>query len=220
MGLQRNPLAYCRPSNVVACLCLLALIGLYAAPPAIAGPARVGEIIGQSGQATVERVNGTVGLAIGAAVYESDRIVTGPDGRIKVRFKDGTIVAVSNDSELVVADYVTDKDRDRVGAVLSLLLGILRATVAGGGAQGGFEIETRIAVASVRSTDFMVEAKGGHAAVVVLDGTVEVAGAGTGSTVILEPGEGTDVEAGAPPGTPKRWGQARVDAFLARTAVP
>ncbi|MCP4327819.1 MAG: FecR domain-containing protein [Alphaproteobacteria bacterium] len=200
----------------ISALAVLAFVSL-GGPPADAEVKRVGWVVQQVGAATSERAGHRVILAIGASVYRADVIRTAEDGRVKVEFADGTIVAVGGGGELVVAEYAVDGD-DRLGAILSLLRGIIRATVAAALPSAEFEVETRAAVASVRSTDFMVEAEDGHSAVVVLDGRVAVA-AGAGA-VVLGPGEGTDVDQGASPTQPKSWGRKRVDSFIARTRLP
>jgi hypothetical protein len=43
---------------------------------------------------------------------------------------------------------------------------------------------------------------------------------GTGGSVALAPGQGTDVAAGETPTDPKEWGAARRNEALARTAFP
>jgi len=81
-------------------------------------------------------------------------------------------------------------------------------------------VTTGTAIASVRSTDWVIEAKPDDTAVFVVDGRVQVVNRGQTGGVLLYPGFGTDVRPDSPPTTPKRWGQARVDSALARTRLP
>jgi hypothetical protein len=156
-------------------------------------------------------------LVRGAEVYRADKIFTYQDARVKLRFVDGTVVAVGSDSRLIVREYLSDDSP--AGRVLEMVQGILRATISAVGGGNSFDIRTRTAVASARSTDWMVEAKPDTSAVFVIEGEVAVGSLEAPGRVVLSAGEGTDVAAGQPPKEPVNWGQARVDDFLARTAV-
>jgi ferric-dicitrate binding protein FerR (iron transport regulator) len=78
-----------------------------------------------------------------------------------------------------------------------------------------FQVITPQAIAAVRGTKWAVDVAAGKTSVFVVNGRVAV-GRRTGShTVTLRPGEGVDVEPGAPL-TVKRWPPARVSALMAR----
>ena len=83
------------------------------------------------------------------------------------------------------------------------------------GAGRGFQILTPRAVASVRGTEWAVDADPAATSVFVLSGRVAVSPRGGGSGVVLQAGEGVDVRG---PGAQQviRWGAARVAALLAR----
>jgi ferric-dicitrate binding protein FerR (iron transport regulator) len=83
------------------------------------------------------------------------------------------------------------------------------------GAGGGFQILTPRAVASVRGTEWAVDAASDATSVFVLSGRVAVTPRGGGTGVVLQAGEGVDVRG---PGRQRaiRWGAARVSALLAR----
>jgi hypothetical protein len=78
-----------------------------------------------------------------------------------------------------------------------------------------FQVVTPQAIAAVRGTKWAVDATGDKTSVFVVDGQVGVGRRTGGRGVTLRPGEGVDVEAGAPL-TVKRWAPARVSALLAR----
>ena len=63
-------------------------------------------------------------------------------------------------------------------------------------------------MASVRSTEWLVESTAKGTGVLSLAGEVTVRGL-AGGVVVLRPGEGTDVAPGAPPRPPAIWGEAR-----------
>jgi hypothetical protein len=78
-----------------------------------------------------------------------------------------------------------------------------------------FQVITPQAIAAVRGTKWAVDVAADKTSVFVVNGRVAV-GRRTGShSVTLRPGEGVDVQPGAPL-TVKRWAAARVSALLAR----
>ncbi len=78
-----------------------------------------------------------------------------------------------------------------------------------------FRVITPQAIAAVRGTRWAVDVAARKTSVFVVNGRVGV-GRPTGThSVTLGPGEGVDVEQGAPL-TVKRWAQARVSTLLAR----
>ena len=78
-----------------------------------------------------------------------------------------------------------------------------------------FQVITPQAIAAVRGTKWAVDVAADKTSVFVVNGRVAV-GRRTGThSVTLRPGEGVDVEPGAPL-TVKRWAPARVSALMAR----
>ena len=72
-------------------------------------------------------------------------------------------------------------------------------------------------MASVRSTEWLVESTAKGTGVLSVAGEVTVRSL-AGGAVVLRPGEGTDVAPDAAPKAPAVWGAARRQAALARTA--
>lgn len=200
-------------------LLLLAFAG--AAEVRAQNDAAVGEVIALRGSCTVVRSTGTVPLAIGAVILRADRIVTASDARVKIRFRDGSVIALGSGSELVPADYAVENGVRR-SAVLSVIQGLFRALVAPGLPGSRFEVRTSTAAASVRSTDWMAQASVENTSVFVTDGAVEVSSLPPAppESVLLRSGEGTDVPAAAVPIRPVRWSQRRIDALVSATTVP
>lgn len=155
-------------------------------------------------------------LEPGMAVAGSDEVLTFPDGRVRLRFADGSLVTIGPNSRCLVAFHRRDPARE--GEILRLIEGILRVFTAEAAADS-ITVRTRSAIATPRGTEWIVERTPGSTAVFVVDGLVSVRGSGDGQ-VLLAPGEGTDVPDGRPPSEPKRWGQARVDDVLERTRFP
>jgi len=78
-----------------------------------------------------------------------------------------------------------------------------------------FQVITPQAIAAVRGTKWAVDAAEARTSVLVVNGRVSVGPRAGSQGVTLGPGEGVDVEAGAPL-TVKRWAPARVSALMAR----
>lgn len=158
-------------------------------------------------------------MAPGEPLFVGDTIATGDDGRVDVRFADGSMLTVGPSSRVQIARYAPEAPAGQVEALLSLLDGILKMVVGNGQRWDRFAVETSTSVASVRGTEWLVEATEGRSAVFVLRGQVEVASrAAVGGSVTLLAGEGCDVPSGAAPSEPKRWGPKRRFEALARVS--
>lgn len=75
------------------------------------------------------------------------------------------------------------------------------------------QIRTPHAIAAVRGTTYVVDAREASTSVFVIEGSVEVSKSGAASTVSLGPGQGVDVDA-VKPLELKDWDPKRVSALL------
>lgn len=167
------------------------------------------------GDVTLQRGGGERSVRVGTGLVVGDVVVTAGGARARLAFVDGSSVVLGGLSRLAVREYVP---RER--GVLGLLGGILRATVGALGPDASFEIVTDTGVASVRGTEWIVDASPASTAVFVEQGRVAVTGTGPAAGgVVLGSGEGTTVLAGAAPTPPARWAAARVADVRARTAL-
>ena len=206
-----------RTASGQAAAALALLVLLLVLPGAALAGDPIGRVVQQEGAVTVQRAEDRVPLWPGDPVFVADRVLTGPDGRVRIAFLDESLLAIGSDSEVAVDDYRIGRDGRRLNAVISLLLGIVRAAITPAAPSVVFDVRTRVAVASARSTDWVVEAKPDHTAVFVAEGRVAVTA--SGGQILLGPGLGTDVMAGRAPASPKRWGEARVRDVMGRTAL-
>ncbi len=195
-------------------------VAVFLVAPASAQPAKVGSIAGLVGEVEVVRGQQRFAVAPDTELIERDVIVTGERACVSIALLDGSELAVGGSTTLVLNEYLLDGDGQRTSGVFSLLVGIVRAFVSGG--SGGFVIDTQAAIASARSTDFIVEAGDGDAAVFVAEGLVVVSGVGQAinQSIELKASEGTDVDRGQPPQQPVVWGQERVDKAIERCERP
>lgn len=201
-------------------ICSILLLSLGSVSDATAQSARVGSIAGFVGDVEIVRQENRISAVAGVELRERDVVVTGKGAWASIALADGSQLAIGGSSKLALNEYVVDEERQRKSGVMSLLVGIIRAFVSGG--NGSFVIDTQAAVASARSTDFVVEAQDGETAVFVQEGLVVVRGIGPAfrDSVALGPTQGTDVERGRAPASPRVWGQERVDSALERTQRP
>ncbi|MDP2794806.1 MAG: FecR family protein [Sulfurisoma sp.] len=174
-----------------ALLCLLLLAPV--APVAIAAEGAVGEISFVIGDSRL-----TAGpdapreLARGAAVRVGQRLETGENGHVHIRFVDGAFVALRPNTRLRIEDYHYIADRPGESRVkFSLEDGTVRSITgrAGEAARERFRLNTPIAAIGVKGTDFLAQAAGRD--------TVRVS-VNSGAIVLAPFGEGCLVEALGP----------------------
>jgi len=181
--------------------------------PRPAFAASFGQVVAQEGSVIAFRQDSPLALHIGARLEVGDRIVTGAASRLRIGLPDGSTFSLGAETDITLSALESES------GFVSLLFGILRSSLSSE-RQGGFEVRTPSAVASVRSTDWIVEVLEHKSAVFVVDGRVAVTDEGASGQVVLDPGFGTDVPQSGQPSTPKQWGAPRVEEAIARTALP
>ena len=163
----------------------------------------------RGGEARVLRAGLAEPMPEGMALRGDDRIETGAGAIVAVACRAGIRLTVGPDTSLDLREAGMESE----GWVAFLLKGIAGfARPIFGGER--FEVRTPSAVASVRSTEWIVIVEEDATAVFVEEGAVAVA-ARTGGAV-LRPDEGIDVTPDGMAGPVKTWGPARVRAMLDR----
>lgn len=178
---------------------------------------RIGQVASLTGPAIALRGDQAVSLYRGAPIYRSDRLRTLADSKIRIAFDDGSELILGSGSTVLIARFAPGSGESGSG-LLRLLKGILRIALGHGGHWKRFDVESRFAVASARSTEWIVQEAAKGDAVFVVSGTVAVRAAG--QEVVLGPGDGTDIAPGAPPTPSHRWGAARANQVQSATTVP
>jgi hypothetical protein len=152
---------------------LCAAIGL----PGLARAADpVGSVTKLRGQARVVRSGGNVMLAEGAPIEAGDGVVTGPDARLKIQFKDGSIITLGENSKLNIETAKFEGSKRDIAA--TLLDGVVRAAVAKAGAGSNFEIGSSLVTSAARGTEWIMSIKDHTTSLLVLEGTVSAKGVG------------------------------------------
>ena len=176
------------------------------AEPALAAE-RTCQVAQVAPKATLSHDGKRSDVAVGAPLSAADVLQTGPTGRVEVACSDGSQVTVGPDTEINLGSLIGEQGADKsIG--MSLHRGIARF-LAPVRTWGTFNVFGPVAVASVRSTEWIMETPKRGTNVFVMQGVVEVQSK-RGTTVRLSPTYGVDV---APDGTmaaPKKWGASRV----------
>ena len=124
--------------------------------PAFAG---VGSISEFKGGGTVKRGAKATPASKGSNIEKNDTVSTNSQGRFKITFVDATTVNITQNSKLVIDDFVYDGNNKSKGKIgLKLALGTAKYTsgaIAKGNARG-VGIRTPTATIAVRGTDFVM----------------------------------------------------------------
>lgn len=185
---------------------------------AMAAPA--GSVIGLFGACVVEHGGGRAAAAMGQGVEVGDTVEVPAGGKLKLRMVDGSVVSVAAGSRVTVTAYGVDSAGQRQNARLLLAQGLVRAVVAPVARPAGFEVDTAVGTAAVRSTDWFVEASGSSMQVGVLTGSVQMTSSVTGRGEVIPARWGARLEAGRDPVPPRLWSEAEFAAVIARTNLP
>lgn len=201
-----------------AVIAVLALTVTMPAAPAQDG-APIGELGRALGEVSVVRGAQRQPAQSGTVLYQGDAVVTGPGSRAEIRCGDGSTITLGADTTLSLAEFAPSQAGTGRG-FLDLVQGILRIALSSGRPWQSFEVRSATAVASVRSTEWIVDATRVTTGVFVIGGSVAVTNRDGAGEVLLTAGQGTDVPAAGVPSAAKTWGQKRVDDVLARTQLP
>jgi len=105
-------------------------------------------------------------------LYEGDALMTGKDGRIEIVFDDSTIIKMDPRSKLLVKNLKRGKKNS---TLLELVKGTVMAVVKKLTTDEEFAVKTKMAMAAVKGTEFIVETEGeDNDKVAVYEGAVAV----------------------------------------------
>jgi hypothetical protein len=150
---------------------------------------------------------------VGQDIPVNATVKTGPNSRVVLQCDDKTIITVGPDTEIALDDLV-GKAGPEHNVLIRLLRGIV-GIVAPNRTWNKFEVETSVAIASVRSTEWLVESSlESGTAVFVTVGSVDVQAAQ--QAYILMKGEGVTLQDTVTKGLEpvvaevKSWGEKRI----------
>jgi hypothetical protein len=194
----------------------LASGALLASNPAFA-ELRNCQIARVAGEASLSHDGKRAPAEAGMALGPKDQIRTGGDGRVEILCSDQTTVTIGAETEINLGSLVGEQGDDETIA-MSLHRGIARF-LAPVRTWGTFNVFGPVAVASVRSTEWVMETPKRGTNVLVLKGRVEVRSK-RGDGYVIGTGYGIDVARDGTVGEPKQWGAERVARTLARVTFP
>ena len=151
---------------------VLFLMGLLLSTSSVAS---IGTITELSGTAIIKRGNNTISVTKSTEVEMNDKVET-KNGRVKITFKDNTVVTVTESSGLVIDDFVYDPKSSSGKLALKAAAGTVRYA-SGNIAHNNpnaVKINTPTATIAVRGTDFVMSVGETGASLVMLMPSCEV----------------------------------------------
>ena len=117
-----------------------------------------GTIAALDGAAEVQRAGVWTTALLGTTLQVGDEVRTGDGGRLRIVFRDGSVINLGERSDMIVVEQVFEPDQGLVRSMLHLLHGRLRPLVSNYYQQPAavYEIDTDSAVIGVRGTEFVV----------------------------------------------------------------
>jgi hypothetical protein len=112
-----------------------------------------GKALGVKPAAAVESKTDTRTLTVGADVFIGDRVVTGADGQVQIKFTDQTELVVGPNSALLIEDYLLRQDDSAGKFAINALSGTFRFTT-GRAPKDRYIIKTPTGTIGVRGTSF------------------------------------------------------------------
>lgn len=202
----------CAFRALVLAVAMLGAASSMAADAVVIGPV-IGQVTGVRGEVFRESADRREPAIVGTELRPGD-VLASHNGKAKVRLNDGTVLSVGEHSRLDIRDFrgADNNFTTRLNASTGVFRLLVKSLP-----EGGFIVETEIAVASVRGTDWLLVAEPDLTAVFCQEGSVEVTGqSNMFNTALLRAGQGTDVRRGAGPTAPAAWREERLARTLAR----
>ena len=189
-------------------LAMFSFAWLLAAGGSGAAQPRVCRVETVQGEVVLIHAGGQIGVTSNMTLSINDQLRTGASGRLEIVCDDQVRFTLGAETEIGLGRLTGEKG-NRSTISMSLHQGIARF-VAPVRTWGSLRIRGPVAVASVRQTEWIMEAPGGATNVFVVSGRVAVA-AKHGRPVELAAGDGVDVAADGTMAVPRKWGAKRVE---------
>ncbi len=189
--------------NVKRLVLLCGAAVLIAAPQAAFAADKAGDVVYLRGKAVIERKTAKVPAALKAELREADNVVTRKHARIKMLFRDDSVLTLGENSRLVIKQYLYSPENKRAESIYELADGKLRAVVG----NAGFKVTTPTAFAAARGTVFITwfDSATNSTGVAVIEGSVSVGNAdpAVAGLALLTAGQMTFVPPHQPPQPPR-----------------
>lgn len=192
--------------------------------PLIASAEQIAQVLVSVGGNHVLRAGQQVNLQRAMPVEIGDELNTGAAARLVVKFNDGTVLTLGENTQLLLKDWQFKSKEQDNHAGFTLAAGVFRMITGAITQQQNpdLNIETPIGAIGVRGTDFW----GGYLDadaidVILLEGEhkIEVSNA-LGSVLIATPGYGVTMKKGAAPAQPVKWGSQKLQRAVQTITLP
>jgi len=179
----------------------------------------VAQAVKTRGDIRITRDGGEMSCSQGTAVQLGDIIKTGPGARLRLRFTDGSIIALGENTRLSVDLFAVDAANKSRTVVLTVLEGIVNAAAAKSGeSKFDYQIKTASGYSAVRGTKWIVAFQQALMTVYVLNGIVEMGGFGNQPPVTINQGQWGAIDAAGTPSPPQPTTQEQLQPVLDATS--
>jgi hypothetical protein len=190
---RRHTFCAARQLVVAAVLC----VSLILLTSQVFAAAFVAQAVKTRGDIRITRDGGDLSCSMGTALQLGDVIKTGTGARLRLRFVDGSILSLGENTSLSIDLFAVDAGNKSRTVVLTVLQGIVNATAAKSGeSKFDYQIKTANGYSAVRGTRWLVSFQQTLMTIYVLNGTVELGGAGGKPPVMVNGGQWGSVDAG------------------------
>ncbi|WP_395019964.1 FecR domain-containing protein [Dongia sp.] len=156
----------------------------------------VAQAVKTRGDIRITRDGSDMTCSQGTAVQLGDVIKTGPGARLRLRFVDGSILALGENTKLSVDIFAVDATNKSRTVVLTVLEGIVNAAAAKSGeSKFDYQIKTATGYSAVRGTKWIVAFQQAVMTLYVLNGTVAFGGMGDQPPVLVNTGQWGSIDA-------------------------
>lgn len=152
----------CAATSTWAQSAAAAAASLPASSPVLASSAvtaRAGIVKITSGEVRLRDAQGERPIKSGDAVFANDRLISGKDGSASVVLRDGTTLALANNSQLEIQQFAFDATTQNGSILVNLMQGSMRM-LTGLIAKvnpDAIQVKTKTLSIGIRGTDFIVE---------------------------------------------------------------
>jgi hypothetical protein len=157
-------------------------------------PVAAAESVGVVTKVVNQAQIGGAAATAGTPIHMNDRLRTGANARLQVRFRDNSVLTLGEKANVVVDRYIFNPEKSKGEILLSATQGAFR--FAGGKlkqmSDKKITVNTPVAALAVRGTEFWGGPIDGQYAVLLLTGKVSVSNR-AGSVRLSGPGMGTDI---------------------------
>lgn len=197
----------------------LALLVVLICLPATVRAESVGVVAAVEGRAEIGRGGAWAAAGVGGSVEREDVLRTGRPGRLRLLFRDDSVLVIGDDSEIRIDENVFAPAQGKFQSLMQLVRGKVRAVVSQyyGTPGASYQVQTGTAVLGVRGTEFVARYDAAKALteVVGISNHVEVRGVvDLKSAVMVGPHQLSVVAQGARPTPPRRLDDALFRQYL------